>query len=334
MTNHSDLVNKVTAEVMRALEGRGSASNGEARAEEQASSENSEVIDMSRYRSPVLTEKHMRGLHELTSEVVVPDETVITPKARELAKERGVSIKRGSVVRVSDIAKMIDHSLLHPTMTDEDCRQGCKVAKEYKVASVCVKPYAVKMAAEELAGSDVRVGTVIGFPHGNSSVEIKVKETEAAITDGAVEIDMVVNIGKVMAKDWSYLEREVKAVADACHGAGAIVKVIFENDYIDDDEYIIELCKLCERAGADYVKTSSGYGFIKGQDGKYSYDGATEADLKIMRANVSEKVKVKAAGGIRTLDDALMVRKVGCARFGATATQQILDEARKRGFPE
>ena len=237
-------------------------------------------------------------------------------------------------VKISELAKMIDHSLLHPTMTDEDCRQGCELAKEYSVASVCVKPYAVKLAAEVLKGSDVLVGCVIGFPHGNSLVDIKVKETEAAIADGAVEIDMVVNIGKVLAKDYAFVEEEVKAVADACHAKGAIVKVIFENDYLPEDEYKIELCKLCERAGADYVKTSSGYGFVKGEDGKYSYQGATEQDLALMRANVSEKVKVKAAGGVRTLDEALKVRELGCARFGCTATKTILEDARKRGFPE
>ncbi len=236
--------------------------------------------------------------------------------------------------KISEIAKMIDHSLLHPTMTDEDCRQGCEVAKKYSVASVCVKPYAVKIANAALKGSDVLVGTVIGFPHGNSLVEIKVAETEAAIADGAVEIDMVVNIGKVLARDWDYLEGEVKAVCDAAHAKGAIVKVIFENDYLNEDEYKIELCRLCERAGADYVKTSSGYGFVKGGDGKYSYKGATDYDLKLMRANISEKVKLKAAGGVRTLDDALRVKELGCARFGATATKEILEEAKKRGFDE
>ncbi len=236
-----------------------------------------------------------------------------------------------------EMAKMIDHSLLHPTMTDKDLDEGCRLAAEYNVASVCIKPYYVKQAAELLKGTTVAVGAVIGFPHGNSCTESKRYETELACKDGATEIDMVINIGKAMSADWAFVEADVKAVCDEAHKHGAIVKVIFENDYLTEggaglssDDFKIKLCQLCERAGADFVKTSSGYGFIKGADGKYSYQGATEHDLKLMRANVSEKVQVKAAGGVRDLDALIKVRDLGATRCGATATARMLDDYRKR----
>jgi len=232
------------------------------------------------------------------------------------------------------IAGMIDHSLLHPTMTDRDLEEGCHLAAKYKVASVCIKPYFVKRAAEILAGSGVKVGAVIGFPHGNSATEVKAFETDVACRDGAAEIDMVINIGKALGGDFAFVEQDVRAVCETAHRHGAIVKVIFENDFMPDDAIKIKLCHLCERAGADFVKTSSGYGFVKGADGKYSYKGATEADLKLMRANVSEKVQVKAAGGVRDLDALMQVRDLGAARCGATATAQMLDEYRKREAAE
>jgi deoxyribose-phosphate aldolase len=236
-----------------------------------------------------------------------------------------------------DLAKMIDHSLLHPTMTDEDLEEGCKLAASYGVASVCIKPYAVKQAVQLLEGSGVFVGAVIGFPHGNSCTESKRYETELACRDGAVEIDMVINIGKALSGDWDYVEQDVKAVCDEAHRHSAKVKVIFENDYLtdggaglDSDEFKRRLCQLCERAGADWVKTSSGYGFVKQADGSYSYRGATEHDLKLMRTNVSENVQVKAAGGVRDLDGLIKVRDLGGTRCGATATAAMLDEYRRR----
>jgi len=228
------------------------------------------------------------------------------------------------------LAKMIDHSLLHPTMTDQDLIDGCKLAKEYDVASVCIKPYFVKQAAEILQGSSVIVGAVIGFPHGNGTTESKRYETELACTDGATEIDMVANCGKVLSGDWEYVEADIKAVCDQAHKQGAKVKVIFENDFLSDDETKIKLCQVCEKAGADWVKTSSGYGFVKGDDGKYSYKGATEHDLALMRKHVSEKVAVKAAGGVRDLDGLMKVADLGANRCGATATKAIIDEARLR----
>jgi deoxyribose-phosphate aldolase len=214
-----------------------------------------------------------------------------------------------------ELAKMIDHSLLHPTMTDQDLDEGCRIAAKYKVASVCIKPYAVKRAAELLKDSGVLVGAVIGFPHGNSATESKRFETALACRDGAAEIDMVINIGKALGGHWDYVESDVKAVCDEAHAHGARVKVIFENDYLTkggaglgSDDFKRKLCTICERAGADWVKTSSGYGFVKQADGSYNYKGATEHDLALMRAAVSDKVQVKAAGGVRDLDGLIRVR--------------------------
>lgn len=231
---------------------------------------------------------------------------------------------------IRSLAKMIDHSLLHPTLTDEELLEGCKLALKYDVASVCIKPYAVKMATELLAGTDVLVGTVIGFPHGNSTVGIKVAETVHACKDGAVEIDMVVNIGKVLANDWTYVQEEIQAVKTACKQHGAILKVIFENDFLPEDSFKIKLCEICTTVGAEFVKTSTGYGFVKGSDGKYSYEGATEHDLRLMLDHVGPGVLVKAAGGVRTLDGLLKVQEMGVARLGASATAAIMEDAYRR----
>lgn len=240
-----------------------------------------------------------------------------------------------------ELAKMIDHSLLHPTMTDQELEDGCRLAAKYGVASVCIKPYAVRRAAELLRGTGVHVGAVIGFPHGNSCTESKRYETELACRDGAVEIDMVINLGKALSGDWDYVERDVQAVCDEAHRHGAKVKVIFENDYLTkggaglrSDDFKRRLCELCERAGADWVKTSSGYGFVKQPDGSYNYKGATEHDLALMRASVSAKVQVKAAGGVRDLDGLIRVRDLGGSRCGATATAAMLDEYRRREAAE
>jgi deoxyribose-phosphate aldolase len=234
------------------------------------------------------------------------------------------------MVTVKELAKMIDHSLLHPMMTDDILKRECEVAKKYDVASVCIKPYAVINAVEWLKGSHVVVGTVIGFPHGNSTIEVKVKETEQAIIDGAKEIDMVVNIGKVLGEDWDYIEKEISAINAATVSRGAILKVIFENDYLPEDKFKIKLCEICSKIKVAFVKTSTGYGFVKGCDGKYSYQGATEHDLKLMRKYSAPEVQVKAAGGVRTLDDLLKVRELGVTRVGATATIAILEEAKQR----
>ena len=237
--------------------------------------------------------------------------------------------------KVKEIAKMIDHSLLQPGLTDAEMREGCRLARKYGAASVCIKPYAVRLAVEELQGSDVLTGTVIGFPHGNSDIDVKVSETALACRDGAVEIDMVVNIGKVLGEDWDYVEKEIKAVLDTCRRYNAALKVIFENDFLPEDKFKIRLCRICSHLKVDFVKTSTGYGMVKGADGKYSYDGATEHDLKLMRKYASPEVQVKAAGGIRTLDDLLKFRELGVTRIGATATVAILEAAKKRfGEPD
>ena len=231
---------------------------------------------------------------------------------------------------VYNLAKMIDHSILHPTMTDQDLRRECEVARKYNVASVCVKPYAVRQAVEFLKGSDVLVGCVIGFPAGNSATKVKVYEAENACQDGAVEIDMVINIAKALQGDWAYISEEIKSVSDTCHQKGAIVKVIFETDYVTKESDIVKLCQICTEVGADYVKTSSGFGFVKQANGDYNYVGATIPVLELMKRSVGPKVKVKAAGGVRTLDQLIAVQAAGCTRSGATATKVIIEEAIKR----
>lgn len=231
-----------------------------------------------------------------------------------------------------ELAKMIDHSLLHPTMTDEQLEAGCQAAIQYGVASVCIKPYYVRRAAELLQDSDVLVGTVIGFPHGSNLTEAKRYETQLACQDGAVEIDMVINIGKAISGDWEYVQQEIKAVCNEAHKHGAKVKVIIENDYLasgaaglNGDALKQKLCQICETAGADWVKTSTGFGFVKQPNGGYNYQGATEHDLRLMREAVSESVQVKAAGGVRDLAGLIRVRELGASRCGTSASAQILD---------
>lgn len=229
-----------------------------------------------------------------------------------------------------ELAKMIDHSLLHPTMTDADLKAGCQIAANYDVASVCIKPYAISLAKDWLEGTDVLVGTVIGFPQGNSATSIKVAETEQACKDGAVEIDMVVNIGRVLGEDWDFVKAEIAAVLEATHAHGAILKVIFENDFLPEDKHKIKLCEICSELKVEFVKTSTGYGMVKGPDGTYGYKGATEHDLKLMRKHSAPEVQVKAAGGVRTLDDLLRVKELGVTRVGATATIAMIDAAIER----
>ncbi|KAJ5946176.1 deoxyribose-phosphate aldolase [Penicillium verhagenii] len=233
-------------------------------------------------------------------------------------------------VTLSQIAKVIDHSLLHPTMTDEDVLSGLKIAKDNHVATACVKPYHVSLARQELAGTDVAVCPVIGFPHGNSITEIKALEAITATEAGGVEIDMVVNIGKVLGGDWEYVTHEINVINHAVVTRGAILKVIFENDYLKP-EHIIRLCEICTKLKVAFVKTSTGYGFVKQSDGSYNYLGATVRDLKLMRAHSGPEVQIKAAGGVRTLDDLLHVMSIGVTRIGATATIAILEDAKSRG---
>jgi deoxyribose-phosphate aldolase len=215
-------------------------------------------------------------------------------------------------------------------MTDTDLVEGCQIAKEYDVAAVCIKPYFVKEATKILKGSDVKVCSVIGFPHGNGSIQAKVFETRLACKDGATEIDMVVNAGKVLSEDWRYVKKEINAINKECVKYGAILKVIFENDFITKDKYKIKLCKICSVIGVAFIKTSTGYGYVKQSNGDYNYKGATESDLILMRKYADPNVQIKAAGGVRTLDGLLKVRELGCTRLGATATIGIIEDAKAR----
>ena len=222
------------------------------------------------------------------------------------------------MITLEQLAKVIDHSLLRPEMTEAEVTAGCELAKMYHVATVCVKPADVKLAARILTGCDVKVGTVIGFPHGSSTTVIKVAEAKQALQDGAAELDMVLNIGALRSAKYVYVRDDIKAVCAAAQGK-ALVKVILENAYLTNEEKV-KACQLCEEAGADFVKTSTGY----------ASSGATLEDVRLMRASVSEKVQVKCAGGVRTLDALLAMIDAGVTRSGATATAAILDEFKKR----
>jgi deoxyribose-phosphate aldolase len=224
----------------------------------------------------------------------------------------------------TSLAKLIDLGLHHPTMTDAEMRAGCERAKKLGVATVCVKPYAVKLAAEMLKGSSVGVGSVISFPHGSSAVEIKAAEAQLACDHGAVELDMVINVGKALGGDWDYVERDIKAVLDVARKNKAILKVIFENDYIKDDKVKIKLCEIGGKLGVDFVKTSTGYGFVKQPDGHFTAKGATEHDVALMRKHSPASVGVKAAGGIRTQADALKMQELGCTRLGVSSAESII----------
>jgi deoxyribose-phosphate aldolase len=218
-----------------------------------------------------------------------------------------------------DLAKMIDHSLLNPTLTVDDLERGIALAREYDVASVCILPYYLQRCAERLAGSDVRASTTIGFPHGGHTTAVKVAETLRALDDGGEELDMVINISKALSGDWAYVRDDIAAVIEPTHERGQKVKVIFENSYLDDAQKI-RLCSICGELGADWVKTSTGY----------ASGGATHEDLELMRRHSPAHVQVKAAGGVRTLDALLAVRALGVTRVGATRTQEMLEEAKQR----
>ncbi len=217
------------------------------------------------------------------------------------------------------IAKMIDHSLLNPTLSAEDLESGCQVALDYDVASVCIMPYALRKCADMLAGSTVKASTTIGFPHGGHTTAIKVAEAERALADGGQELDMVVNISQVLSENWAYVMADIQAVVEVTHAAGQKVKVIFENSYLED-RHKIRLCEICGELNADWVKTATGYGA----------GGATDEDLILMRKHSPTHVQVKAAGGVRSLDRLLEVRALGVTRVGASRTTTILDECKQR----
>ncbi len=214
---------------------------------------------------------------------------------------------------------MIDHSLLNPTLSVEELEEGLQIALDYDVASACIMPHYLKRAAEVLAQSTVKASTTIGFPHGGHTTSTKVAEARQALLDGGQELDMVVNISRVLSGDWDYVEDDIRAVVDLAHDYDQKVKVIFENCYLNDDQKI-RLCEICGKVGADWVKTSTGYGS----------GGATIHDLKLMREHAPPEVQVKAAGGVHSLDSLLEVREVGVSRVGASRTVKLLEECRRR----
>jgi deoxyribose-phosphate aldolase len=225
----------------------------------------------------------------------------------------------GLVLTYEAIAKRIDHSLLGPTLTEAELEEGCRLAARYQVASVCIKPFAVPLAARLLKDTGVAVGTTIGFPHGGHATAVKMFEARQAIDDGATELDMVINIGQAKGGQWDAVAEDIAQVTRVAHDGGALVKVIFENCYLDDAQKV-RLCQICGEVHADYVKTSTGYGT----------GGATHEDLILMRRSAPPHVKLKAAGGVRTLDAAIAVAELGCDRIGASRTAEMLDELKTR----
>jgi deoxyribose-phosphate aldolase len=233
------------------------------------------------------------------------------------------------VLKISSANQLVglfDHAILQPTLTDEEMRKQMQSLRRYPVASVCVKPYAVKMAVEEMAGTEIAVGTVIGFPHGTSLPEIKAAEAVAAFRDGAHDVDMVVNAGKVLSKDWEYVRQEISAVLKVARSHGGIIKVIFETDYLTHDEDKITLCQICSELKVDYVKTSTGFGFVK-REGGYGYTGATDHDVELMRRYSAIGVGVKPSGAVRSLDRVLRMVELGATRIGTASTQVIYEQA-------
>jgi deoxyribose-phosphate aldolase len=229
------------------------------------------------------------------------------------------------------VTQYIDHAVLHPTQTDEDLRDACRLCDLAHVASICVKPFAVPLAVDLLIDSSVKVGTVIGFPHGGTSTAAKVAESHAACCDGATELDMVANLGLVFGNDWDGVLADIRAVVEEGHQHGAIVKVIFESGLLVADDQKIQLCRCSQEAGAAFVKTSTGFGFVRHADGTMQATGATEHDIRLMREHTAEHVGVKASGGIRSLADARRFVELGATRLGTSATKKIWDEQQGAG---
>ncbi len=228
------------------------------------------------------------------------------------------------------IAKMIDHAALSPTCTDAEMVGELQLAKRYGVAALCVKPYAVALAREHLKGEGPAICAVVGFPHGNSSISLKAAEAREAMEQGASEIDVVANAGKVIGGDWDYTSREIRGVNDLVTGQGGLLKVIFETVYLDE-LHIRKLCDICSEAGVAFAKTSTGFGLFRHPDGRYETRGAEEGVVALMRRQLASHVQIKASGGIGTLDALLKFRSLGATRIGASATRSILKEAKRRG---
>ena len=242
-----------------------------------------------------------------------------------------------SAVTLSPEAKTvlgaIDHAILSPTATDQETRAGVEAVRDLPIASVCVRPHAVSMAAEICRGGPVGVCTVAGFPHGGQLPEAKAHEAKLALRDGATEIDMVVNAGKVLSCDWDYVRRDIGEVLAVVRSSGAVLKVIFETDYLTEDFHKIRLCEICGELAVDYVKTSTGFGFVRGRSGGYDQAGATDHDLALMRAHCPPSVGVKASGGIRDAARARRVLALGCTRIGTSSTHAIYKELLAEGTP-
>ena len=216
---------------------------------------------------------------------------------------------------LEQVAKTIDHSILKPDFTYSDVEAGAALALKFNTASYCIRPMDVAAAAKALAGSTVNICTVIGFPHGSVTSATKVFETNDAIANGATEIDMVLNVSALLSGDFAYVEKDIKGVVEAAHSKGASVKVIFETAYLNDEQ-IIKACELTEAAGADYVKTSTGF----------ASEGATTHNVALMKKTVGDRLKVKSSGGVRTLDQLIDYMDIGVTRSGCSATAQVLEE--------
>ena len=233
------------------------------------------------------------------------------------------------LLSVNDIASTFDHSLLAPTLTDAAMRADLESVRTYPLASVCIKPYAVPLAKEALAGTGIAVCTVIGFPHGSNLSTIKAAEARSAFAQGATEMDMVVNVGKVLSEDWDYVREDIRAVLETVRENAGILKVIFETDFVTADRAKIRLCEICSELKVDFVKTSTGFGFVKGTDGGHGYVGATEHDLRLMRDHCDPSIGLKASGGVRSLEMVLKCIEIGCTRIGVSATKALLADAQK-----
>jgi deoxyribose-phosphate aldolase len=234
-----------------------------------------------------------------------------------------------------EIAGMIDHALLYPTLSQKELVYGCEIARLYSTATVCVKPCDVEQASRLLVDSSTEVCTVIGFPHGANTQEVKVLETRLACEQGASEVDLVLNLGRAADGEWDYIEKEMSAVCEVAHAAGAKLKVIFENDYwtqggagLSANGIKEKLCQICTHVGVDWVKTSTGFGYVRQEDGKMATRGATKHDIALMVRACSGKAQVKAAGGVKDLSMLLKMRSLGANRIGTSSTQNILDECR------
>lgn len=231
---------------------------------------------------------------------------------------------------VDAVARLIDHTILHPTVTEREIREDLTKVRGIPVASVCIKPYALGVAREVLEGTGIPLCTVVGFPQGTSRPEVKAFEADRAFDDGAVEIDMVVNVALVRAEDWGGVRADVAAVQAVCESRGGPLKVIFETDFLPEDDLKIRLCEICTELKVGFVKTSTGFGYVKTADGHFATKGAQEADLRLMRAHSAPEVGVKASGGVRTLDQLLKCVEAGANRIGTTSTYAILAEAKER----